>query len=91
MLAVRARDAQSDLRAAVTALLPVVASGYDRCRDSVREAMGAAGLGGGSDRDLALTVGALESARAFVLLAESMEVEPGALWATYLSQAASAA
>lgn len=82
------RDAQLDLRAAVTALLPMVSSDQEGCRERLREALADSGIGSGSDRDLALIAGALQSARVFVLLAESMEVDPGRLWQTYLAHAA---
>lgn len=88
MMAVRARDARSDLRAAVTAVLPVVAAGYADSREALGEALRAAGLGDGSDRDLALIAGAVESARAFVLIGECLESDPSDVWTAYLQQSA---
>lgn len=85
MLAVRAREQQADLCAAVTAVLPVVAAGRMDCRDEVSSALGAAGIGSGSDRDLALIAGALQSARAFVLLGECLGADPEQVWQDYLA------
>lgn len=82
---VRAREQQADLRAAVTAVLPVVAAGQVDSRDAISSALGAVGFGTGSDRDLALLAGALQSARAFVLLGECLGADPEQVWQDYLA------
>lgn len=84
---VRAQDAQGDLRAAVTAVLPMVLRGDDSVEE-VRCALAALGIQSGSDRDLAILAGAVQSAKAFVLLAEAIDADPQLVWQTYISEAA---
>lgn len=86
MLTVRTREAQGDVRAAVTAVLPLMMDG-DESPEAVRDALQVLGIRMCSDRDLAVLAGAVHTAKAFALLGESLDVDPRVVWQTYLAQA----
>ena len=90
VLTVRTREAQGDVRAAVTAVLPLVMEGGDTPED-IRSALQLLGIGTCSDRDLAVLAGAVHTAKAFALLGESLDVDPRQVWSAYVAQTEAAA
>lgn len=86
VLTMRTREAQGDVRAAVTAVLPLVMDG-DGSHEDIRHALQVLGIGTCSERDLAVLAGAVHTAQAFALLGESLDVDPQVVWQTYLAQA----
>jgi hypothetical protein len=87
VLVARAQDMQGELRAAVTAVLPMVLRG-DESVESARSALAVLGLGSGTDRELAILAGAVQAAKAFVLLGECLNADPEVVWSAYVAEAA---
>lgn len=87
---VRAISARDDLRAIVTAVLPIVtetdALDSDVLQSRYGELLAALGLDAESERDLALLTGAWEVAKWVAISAEAHGVDPVMWWSRYISR-----